>query len=181
MEGSLVDLICKATYQDVIGRSVGTDRQKVLSARHHALLGSGTVPTAESNGVSEMGIDDSRRDKVYLIPARLNCAFKKLDLVSSLAVAAIPESDDIVMEHESISCGSPFYLQLVLVSKHCDFLTEPNLEDIDITVKHTDGGSRAPTSFDFVDDMESFLGSGEVMCPPGQVSCLLFSSVITFS
>ena len=178
-----------------------TNRKRALHLQHHTLASTGAVATGggeqdtfrmdidlEPEQEGALVKDKEQNSKMDLESARLNCNFKTLDLVTSLDIRALVEREEEegggFEQVQELQSGTPFSLQVVLTSKDSNFMSEPRLEDINVAVRYSEGGSRANTAFALSEDMESALASGTISRPPGQVSALpsiLYSSVFLTS
>jgi hypothetical protein len=179
-DGTLTDLLVSASYQRVSPSGVG------------AVAGTGTDRKRKR---SPQGEERSFRDvqQECLAPARLKCTLKIIDLVTSVEMRAVVRTpmdsrtraaDEVVTELPS---GTPFFLQVKLTSDDCDFLAEPRLRDLRVTVQHSEGGGRANLPCHIVPDMREYLARGSVQpLPPNLVSgkiqdMLFYTSLATDS
>ena len=159
VEGSSTDLIFSASYQRVSPPSSSRDDME-----------------DEDEGAGIEGGGEGHRESrlACLEPARLNCTFKKLDLVTSVQVHAVVDDSELeggpggAQRVSELSSGTPFSLQVVLTSEDCNFLSEPRLGDLKLVIKHAEGGGKLFSIVNLVADMDDFLAAGRFV--QGQVS-----------
>jgi hypothetical protein len=139
--------------------------------------------------VDEEGImPASSSCKTRLAPARMICTLlqeKKLDLVTQVGVRVVSivhpddgDGADVVhitnddrngYNNNCLMSGTPFSMQVVLSSQESNFLSDPQIEDVQWEVRYSEGGGGVKRVFE-VPNMEAILGDAHMTAAGGHVS-----------
>ena len=167
-EGMLLNLMFTASYTTC----PISDYSSTTQANSRKRKSCGISSTDVVDACKDVATGNERR-KIHLEPARLNCTLKMLDVVTSLDISIRAQRSTGEWELETeLNSGTPFYLQLVLTSKHSKFRCDPRLEDVDLVVKHADLVGGRCFACDVVDDLDAYLMCGRISCDLENVSAL---------